>query len=395
MISVEEAKKRVQSSVKTSRSEILPLHSLVGRTLAEDVYAPINMPPFAQSAMDGYAVRREDLVKTKTLQLQSESKAGSSCVEDISEGKCVRIFTGAPTPANATAVIMQEKAKVVGDKITFDVDELKELANIRPIGEQMSKGELALQKGTRLNAGSVGFLASLGLVESEVYVDPKIAIIVTGDELVQPGEELGFGEVYESNSITLVSALQEVGRVDVKIEFVQDDYIATVEKLNDLKGRYDFLIFTGGISVGDYDYTGKALEELRTECIFYKVKQKPGKPLYFGKLDETYVFGLPGNPAAVLTCFYQYVYPAIQLFSGESAIGLKSIQMPLAHDFEQSAGRALFLKAKMTSMSVELLGKQASSMLASFTETNALVYISPEDTSYRKGDLVETFILPA
>ena len=395
MITVEEAKDLVHKYSQNNTIHTVQLGDSFGCTLAKSVYAPISLPPFAQSAMDGYAIRFEDLSVGNSFTLQGESKAGANTNELIKAQHCVRIFTGAPTPLNATAVVIQERASVFGDQIQFDTTNLKEFSNIRPIGEQINADQLALPAGTLLNAGSIGFLASLGISEIDVYTTPRIAIIVTGDELTQAGNPLDFGKIYESNSITLQCALQETGFNKFALEFIKDDFETTVNKIEELQNNYDYLIFTGGISVGDYDFTGKALEKLGAECFFYKVKQKPGKPLYFGKLNNTYVFGLPGNPAAALTCYYQYVFPSLQKYMGKTKTGLHKIELPLCHDFTQKSGRAQFLKAKFNTTAVTILGSQASSMLASFTEANCLVYITSDNKVYKKTDLVEVHVLPS
>lgn len=359
--------------------------------LAEDIKSPINMPPFNQSAMDGYAVLFDENYQNNFV-LVDEIKAGDNNKRDLKAGEAVRIFTGAPTPINANAVIMQENTSVKDGVLTID-DSLTVFKNIRLEGEQIQQKQIALKKGEQLNPQAIGFLATLGITEVTVYPRPKISIVVTGSELVTPGVPLKFGQIYESNAIMLQSAIIKKGFTDIDIVKVKDDYNETKNIINNALQKSDLLIISGGISVGDYDFVGKALLELNTEQIFYKVKQKPGKPLFFGKNKNTIVFALPGNPASALTCFYIYIETVLQKAIGNLNYSNETLNLTLESDYLKKGIRGEFLKAKWANNTVKILGNQSSAMLNSFAEANALVYLGDEDREVKKGERVTTYII--
>ena len=361
-----------------------------GYHLFEDIYSPINMPPFRQSAMDGYALHlHEDLTYT----LIGEVQAGNASRLQLKKGEAVRIFTGAPVPDTANAVMMQEKVKVDGNTISI-THKINQELNIRPLGEQVKQGDLALKQGTKLTPAAIGYLSSLGITKVSVYKKPNIALVTTGNELIEGGQELTYGKIYESNSKMLLSALYGLKFYDVTIHKVEDDYHQTLSKLNEVINANDLVIITGGISVGDYDFVGKALKELQVEELFYKVKQKPGKPLFFGKKHHTSIFALPGNPAAALTCFYVYVYIALQNMMNKKVNELPRVKAKSVSNFTKKGDRPQILKAIYNNEEVEILEGQNSSMQQTFAISNALVY-APEDVNEIKiNDTVETILLP-
>ena len=361
-----------------------------GYHLFEDIYSPINMPPFRQSAMDGYALHlHEDLTYT----LIGEVQAGNASRLQLKKGEAVRIFTGAPVPDTANAVMMQEKVKVDGNTISI-THKINQELNIRPLGEQVKQGDLALKQGTKLTPAAIGYLSSLGITKVSVYKKPNIALVTTGNELIEGGQELTYGKIYESNSKMLLSALYSLKFYDVTIHKVEDDYHQTLSKLKEVINANDLVIITGGISVGDYDFVGKALKELQVEELFYKVKQKPGKPLFFGKKHHTSIFALPGNPAAALTCFYVYVYIALQNMMNKKVNELPRVKAKSVSNFTKKGDRPQILKAIYNNEEVEILEGQNSSMQQTFAISNALVY-APEDVNEIKiNDMVETILLP-
>jgi len=298
MISIEEAIALVKKETKPLLKEtVKSLEKAGGYKLFKDILSPINMPPFRQSAMDGYALHLHDSL---TYNLVGEIKAGDNLQPILKKGDAIRIFTGAAVPDTANAVMMQEKVISNGNSITIQ-NQINTNTNIRPEGEQVKKGELALPKNTKLTPAAIGYLSSLGIENVSVYKKPTIAIVVTGNELVEAGSALEYGQIYESNSKMLLSTLYSLKFYDVTIHKIEDDYTKTVSKLNEVINSNDLVLISGGISVGDYDFVGKALTELNVEEHFYKVKQKPGKPLFFGTKNNTHIFALPGNPAAALT----------------------------------------------------------------------------------------------
>ncbi|MCH9659453.1 MAG: molybdopterin molybdotransferase MoeA [Bacteroidetes bacterium] len=391
MIDVSTAQKLVMSHCSINNKSVeVSLHDASDYVLAENVISKIDMPPFRQSAMDGYALHVGD---TSTYRLVGEVKAGDNSNLKLNTGEAVRIFTGAAVPDTANTVIMQEKVIVKGGLITIE-GALQTNLNIRPKAEQIKIDDIALTKGTTIKGAHIGFLASLGVTAITVYEKPSIAIVVTGNELVIPGNPLSFGEIYESNGAMLAAVLRELGYKSVSVLTVKDDYQCTKKTLKDTIENYDLTIVTGGVSVGDYDFVGKALNDLKVEEIFYKVKQKPGKPLFFGKKGSASIFGLPGNPAAALSCFYMYVYSHLKKMEGAINTNLLSISMPLVSDYTVKGDRAQFLKAKIVDGGVEVLGGQSSAMLRTFGEANALVFL-PEGTKHiSKDQHVKTIVLP-
>lgn len=361
-----------------------------GYILAKDVVSPIHMPPFRQSAMDGYAL---NLHNSLTYNLIGEIKAGDEHQPILKPGEAVRIFTGAAVPDTANAVMMQEKVTINGNNLEIEHQITEEL-NIRPLGEQVKIGETALKKGTKLNPAGIGYLTSLGITNVSVYRKPSIAIVTTGNELIEPGNELKHGQIYESNSKMLQSALYSLKFYDVTLHKVEDNYPNTVALLQSVIAKNDVVIITGGISVGDYDYVGKALTELQVEELFYKVKQKPGKPLFYGKKEKTSIFALPGNPAAALSCFYVYVYIALQTMMNRNTIELPRILATSTSKFIKRGDRPQFLKAIYKDSKVEILEGQNSSMLQTFALSNALVFIPGDISDVNINDEVEVILLP-
>ena len=391
LVSIKEAMNMVNTNVLSTKPKKVLLKNALDLFLSEDVMSPINMPPFNQSAMDGYAVLF-DKTHQNNFTLVDEIKAGDNNKRNLEIGEAVRIFTGAPTPTNANAVIMQENTSVENGVLKID-DTLTNFKNIRLEGEQIKQNQIALKKGEKLNPAAIGFLATLGITEVTVYPKPKISIVVTGNELIAPGAPLEHGQIYESNAIMLETALAKKGFTNITIEKVKDDYTATKATLERVIEKSDLVLISGGISVGDYDFVGKALLELKTEQIFYKIKQKPGKPLFFGKNQNTVIFALPGNPASALTCYYIYIESALQKIIGKPNYSKPTITLTLSNEYIKKGTRGEFLKAKATGSEVEILGSQSSAMLNSFAQANALIYLEDDVKIVEKGEKVNTYII--
>jgi len=340
--------------------------------------------------MDGYALHLHD---NNRYTLNGELKAGDGEEPHLRPGEAVRIFTGARVPETANAVAIQEKVIAFESNLTLEVP-VREGANIRPIGEQVMEGTVALEKNTRLNAAGIGFLASLGITEVEVFNKPAIALVTTGNELVSPGQPLGPGKIYESNSTMIFSLLKSLGYFQIKKYLVPDHYEKTISVLQKAIGENDFIIISGGISVGEYDYVGKALSEIGVNEHFYKVFQKPGKPLYYGSLNGKQIYGLPGNPAATLTCFYNYVLMGLELFSGNTQFKLNRTVAKVATSMDIPGDRPQFLKAIYTDGVVHILEGQNSSMLHTFSLANAFVFKPETLTRINTNDVVEVILLP-
>jgi molybdopterin molybdotransferase len=384
MIKVEEALQTIEDNSTKMPTKQIAVNKALGYVLAEKVISPINMPPFRQSAMDGYAFihsikHQYDIVST--------SQAGDHSNLKLKANETVRIFTGAFVPDNADTVVMQEHVIANKDSILIAVMPQKGI-NVRLKGEQIAKDNVVFEAGTLVTPAAIGFLASLGITEIEVYKKPKVAILVTGNELVKPGEKLKKGKIYESNSVMLQAALETVGISKTKVYRVKDNLKATKKALKDILKKYDMVLVSGGISVGDYDFVKEALLQNDVEEHFYKINQKPGKPMFFGSKNKTLVFALPGNPASSLTNFYIYVYPAIKNRIGFSEIHRTKIVRTLNSDIKNNTGKTLFLKARYNETDVTVLDGQSSAMLNTFAVANSLLIV-PEDVEvYEKGELV-------
>jgi molybdopterin molybdotransferase len=391
MITVEEAFKLVKNNITPNEKTILiELNNSLGYVLALDVFSPINMPPFRQSAMDGYALNLHNKSNYKII---DEIKAGDEHQPILNKGEAVRIFTGSAVPKTANTVIMQEKVTVKGIHLSIN-NTISKNKNIRPLGEQVKEGALALKKGTKLTSAAIGFLLALGIYEVSVYDKPKIGIVTTGNELVEAGQKLTYGKIYESNSGMLKNGLKALGFSKVTVNKIKDDYQTTLKSLEKIISKNDMVLISGGISVGDYDFVGKALLEIGTKQIFYKVKQKPGKPLFFGKLNSKPVFALPGNPASALSNFYIYVHPALERLSGNINFSINKGIAILDSDFIKKGDRVQFLKAHHENGKVTILEGQSSAMLHTFATANVLVYKPCNINDYVKGDTVQIIHLP-
>ncbi len=395
MVSVEEAHALMEEHCHALSHFSIPLRDAYSYVLAENIISPVNIPPFNQSAMDGYALHYADLKLGDTLDLVGEVPAGGIWHQELAEGQCVRIFTGAAVPDSADIVVEQERVFRQGDKISIRQEGLQIGANIRATGSQILSGEVALESGTLLNPASIGFLAGMGIHRVNVFRKPEIAIVITGNELQEPGTELTPGNIYESNSMMLNAALLEAGFPAQHTVIVRDDEDDIEIVFNRFAGKVDVLLFTGGISVGDYDLIRKKLENSEVENVFYKVKQKPGKPFWFGLSGKTKLFALPGNPAAVLTCFYEYVYPALRKMTGHHNIHLPSRKAALTTQYKKKSGLAHFLKGRMNGSEVTLLSGQESYKLNSFALADCLVYIPQEIEYLPEGETVEVHLLPS
>ena len=389
MISVKEAIERIKDNTNKGRTQSLSINDALNHVLAEDILSPINMPPFNQSAMDGYALHTHS---GSEYDLIGETKAGDASAYSLNSGQAIRIFTGGMIPKGADAVAKQEIVTKSGQKIVIN-EAISAQANIRPMGEQIKQGDLAFNKGTFLNAGAVGYLATLGLTHVEVYRRPQISIIATGNELTKPGQTLESGKIYESNTFMLKAALQTTG-FDAKILTVHDDYAATRNTIEKALKASDVVLLTGGISVGDYDFVEEALNELGVQNIFYKVKQKPGKPLYFGKKEDKMIFALPGNPAAALSCFYVYVFSALNQIMGREDSDLRTLKLKLKAPYKKSPNLTHFLKAYMHDGEVEILPAQSSAMLSSFIRANCIIVAEEGKEEWNIDDAVDVLILP-
>ncbi|MDP4261351.1 MAG: molybdopterin molybdotransferase MoeA [Bacteroidota bacterium] len=394
MISVAEAKKIIGENIVAPQPVKLLLPDAAGKVLAEDVYAVFDIPAFPQSSMDGYAFRFSDWKQNRKLIVEGEIAAGSNEKISLATGKAIRIFTGAPVPQGADTVIMQEKASTNSTGELFIEDNgITKGTNVRPKGSEIRTGELALEKNSILSPAAIGFLAGMGVMEVRVFPNPSISIIITGKELQQPGKPLEYGQVYDSNSFTLHAVLRNL-HIDTVKTFRADDNLEVLTGiLEEALEQSDIVLLTGGISAGDYDFVLKAAENCGITKIFHKIKQRPGKPLYFGKKGNKLVFGLPGNPSSVLTCFYEYVLAALEILT-KRKISLQLINAPLSQSFRKTTGLTHFLKGFYDGKRVTVLEAQESYRLSSFAKANCFIKINEDVTECKEGETVEVHLLP-
>lgn len=387
MVTIEEALKIIIDQQVKLKPETRNLNGCLGYSLSKDITASFDMPSFDNSAMDGYAL----CGISKEYSIVGEVAAGDRSQLELKEGEAVRIFTGAKVPENTTAVMMQEKTRVTGNFLFLE-QEPKKGQSIRKKGEELKEGQVVFEKGYTITPAGIGMIGSLGMDKVEVFKKPAINLITTGNELVKPGKPKQEGQIYESNSYALASSCKNYGFTCQEKMQIEDDFEAIKSGIKRSLETADVLILSGGISVGDYDFVKEALEENGVEEQFYKVLQKPGKPLYFGRKEDKFVFALPGNPASSLSCFYIYVLPLLFQLSGSKKSGLEQYHFSVSHDYENRSDRPSFLKAKIYNGKVKILNGQGSSMIQSMALGNALVFLGPE-TSVKKGDAVECFLI--
>jgi molybdopterin molybdotransferase len=388
LISFEEAKELLINEVPMAKIENYEVNASRGLVTAVSILSPMDSPPFNQAAVDGYAFRNKDLKKFKSFKICGESTAGKIFADKWESGNCIRIFTGAAVPDFLDTVVMQEHVTVRKGEMFPDNETLARGSNIRYRGSQIRKREVAFPKYERITSGSIGLLYSLGITSIRCFKKPIIAIIVTGNELITPGNELQEGTIYESNSFMLKSVLNEHGFQDISIYRAPDNLQNTIDIFKEASKDHDFVLFTGGISVGDYDFVGKALSNQKVKAIFYKVKQKPGKPIYFGMKSKKAIFGLPGNPASVMVCFYEYVLPALYRSMGYPTPFSKELQLPVKGSYSKKSGMVHFLRAYTDLQTVTILEGQESYKLLSFCKANCMVVIDEEVVEIKEGDLV-------
>lgn len=393
MISVHEAKKILQNYTRPLPPNVVSLLQACGRVLANDIISPINVPPFHQSSVDGYAFNYSDLSRYPQLRLSQEIPAGKSSDRELQSGETARIFTGSPLPIGADTVIMQEFVEVHDNKVTCKDEFLKIGGNVRPMGSQTMRGECALPSGTLLTPAAIGLLAGLGITEVSIIPTPKIALITTGNELVEPGNQLLPGQVFESNSYSLQAALGEM-HIELSAKAsVSDNELQTTDCIRELLADCDVLLLTGGVSVGDYDYVPQALANCGVEKIIHKIRQRPGKPFYFGVLGEKIVFGLPGNPSSVLTCFYRYVRPALYQLMAIQPSEPIARTIPLAKDYTKKSGLTYFLKGQVQDGRAVPLGAQESYQMNTYARAECLIELDEMRTEYHAGEPVTVYML--
>jgi len=376
--------------------ERVPLAQAVGRVLAEDLRAPRALPPFAASTMDGYALRAADAGRPgASLPVSMEVAAGHPARRPLPRGTCARIFTGAPLPRGADTVEMQEEVDRTGEVAVF-----RRPAQVgrfvRPVGDDVARGAVALAAGALLDPGAIGLCASLGRGQVAVHRRPRVAILPTGDEIVPLGTRPGPGQIIESNSHALAAAVAEAGGVPTILPAVVDEAVPLRRAIRKARG-FDVLVTCGGVSVGDRDLVKAALADAGARLDFWKVAARPGKPLAFGRRGRTVVFGLPGNPASALVAFELYARPALRALAGLSGIGRTIIRGRLAEAMEKPAGLTVYLRVRAEATGDGLvfspLRTQASGNLTSTTGHQALAVLPPGRARFARGARVRAILV--
>lgn len=367
-------------------TQVLPLTESLGRILAQGYQVPADVPPADNSAVDGYALRVEDYTAGQPLTISDRIPAGSA-PSPLKPGTAARIFTGSEVPAGADTVIMQERVEVTDNGIVISA-EVKPDQNIRRRGQDLAEGSLALAKGTKIRAQEMGLLASIGVAEVTVMKKLRVAILSTGDELVDPGMPLGPGQIYNTNRFTLLGLLAEAGCDVVLCETLRDERDLTRETLERAASKADLIITSGGVSVGEEDHVRAVLEEAG-ELSLWRMAIKPGKPLAFGSISGTPVLGLPGNPAAVLVTFLIVGMPYIRTCQGRLQVYPVGQPLPSMFEVTSPSVRKEFVRARTETADdntrVNAFSNQSSGVLSSACWASGLAVV-PEHTTVAEGD---------
>jgi molybdopterin molybdotransferase len=389
MISVCAAIEQLVASAKiTDGIESLPVTQSLGRVLAEDITATIDVPPADNSAMDGYAFCYADALKNNFILPLSQRVPAGIAPQSLTPSTIARIFTGAEIPSGADTVAMQENCTEQGGAVTIG-GSITAAANIRLKGQDIQSGETILRAGTKLRAQEMGLLSSIGVKTIRVFKPLKIAIFSTGDELVEPGEDLGPGQIYNSNRATLTGLIESLGMNPIDLGTVPDSLEATQSVLKKAAAQGDIIISAGGVSVGDEDYVKSAVAKLGS-IDFWRVAIKPGKPLAFGQVDSTPFIGLPGNPASVFVTFMILARPFLLASQGLRRV-LPQPLKAIAQFNKSGEKREVYLRAKLTETGVEIYPNQSSGVLSSAC-WGELFVVQQSGQSIEIGDLVD--VLP-
>jgi molybdopterin molybdotransferase len=396
VLSVADALRSVIAKVPRLPSEVVPLAAARGRVLATDLIASRALPGFDNSAMDGYAARSSEL--PATLPIGGVIAAGSTA-QATPERTAMRIFTGAPVPAGLDTIVIQEDTSLDGDRVTLPASPVGE--HIRRAGEDLAAGDRVLSAGTRVTSWELGVMAALGVAEVAVSRAPRVAVIATGDELVEVATAPGPGQLVASSSYALCALIAELGGTATSLGIVRDD-VDVLAKVLDSITQHDAVITTGGVSVGDRDHVRAAFAAAGIELEVSKVAMKPGKPFSFGRRGgppDVPIFGLPGNPVSTLVGFELFVRPALLAMQGASAIHRARAPVQLPKGYRKPAGRAHYLRARLARDGERLVAhvhpKQGSAMMSSLIGCTALVEIAAELTDVPAGALAPAILLEA
>lgn len=396
-----EAQKIVLDATKPLGLEKIGLLDALGRVLGEDIIASRDNPPWDNSAMDGFAVRWEDLkqehaiIKPIVLKVIEDVPAGKVATKAVGPGQAIRIMTGAPIPKGANAVVKVEETEPAGDFVRI-FKPVEPGANIRPQGEDVKKGDCIIAKGTQIRPAEAGMLAILAKSFVLVYQRPRVAILSTGDELADLDERFDEDKIINSNSYGIAAAVQEAGGIPILLGIAKDQPAALKEKIAHGLNA-DIVVLSGGVSMGDYDFTNAVFKELGAEMNFWKLAVRPGQPLAFGKIQGKLAFGLPGNPVSSMVTFEQLVRPTILKMAGHRSYGRPVVQAVFQEKFSKKADRRHFLRGILTRedgmLKVRTTGDQGSGILTSMVKANCLIDVPEQVERLNPGDIVTVQIL--
>jgi molybdopterin molybdotransferase len=375
---------------KRGRSEQVHVLDAAGRVLAEDVSADRDYPPFDRSARDGFAVRAADV--PGELLVVGEVRAGATSEDEVKSGSAVEIMTGAPLPHGADAVVMVEHVERHENRVAISRS-IKSGENFTPRGTEAKRGEIVLRAGRRIGFAETGVLAMVGRERVEVFRQPRVAILPTGDEIVEAGVEPLPHQIRNSNAWSLAVQVHRAGGIPELLPIARDSYESTRASVEHGL-RADLLLLSGGVSAGKYDIVEQVLADLGAKFFFTRVKIQPGQPLVFGAVGETFFFGLPGNPASTMVTFELFARAAIERLSGCNDVMLPLLRAMLAHDFKQKTGLTRFLPARLSEdgSTVEPLGWQGSGDIPALARANAFLVTEPDRESWKEGDDIRVLL---
>ena len=400
MISVEEALKTILENIRPLDCENVPITSALGCAIGESIVSGRTIPPLANSAMDGYAVVAGDTAfasKTKpvVLDVLEDVPAGKVATQPIRNGQAIRIMTGAPLPDGANAVVRVEDTEAQGGRVKIFVAAAPGL-DIREAGEDVKTGELVISKGSILRAAEIGMLAALGRSYVSVHQRPVVAVVSTGDELVEVDETPGPGKIVNSNGYSLAALVLEAGGIPLQVGIARDNREDLLAKFR-AASRADIVISSGGVSVGDYDLVKDIMAEIGSRIQFWRVAMRPGRPLAFGLLEGKPLFGLPGNPVSSMVSFEQFIRPSILKMRGYSNIYRRVVLAEITEGYKKKQGLKYFLRARVGFRDgryiASLTGEQGSGILKSMVLANGLVVLPKDITSVNPGDEVAVQLL--
>ncbi|WP_217542070.1 bifunctional molybdopterin-guanine dinucleotide biosynthesis adaptor protein MobB/molybdopterin molybdotransferase MoeA [Vibrio cholerae] len=391
-LSVEQGREKILSLIlPLAETESVAIQECYQRVLAREVSSPINVPAYRNSAMDGYALRSDDLERD-SYRVVAEVLAGSHYPKTVELGEAVKIMTGAPMPLGADTVVMREQAMQNGELVSFAGVKIKAGQNVRQAGEDLAQGQAVFHSGQRLLSPEMGMLASLGFEHADVFRSLKVAIFSTGDEVQAPGGDIEPNSIFDSNRFTLTGLLKQLGCQVIDLGIIEDDEAKMMQVLEQAAKQADVVITSGGVSVGDADFIKSALEKLG-HIDFWRINMRPGRPLAFGQIAGKPFFGLPGNPVAVMVSFINFVEPALRKMQGEQGWQPLKVNAIALQDLRSRQGRTEFSRGVYAfnaqgQLTVRTTGKQGSGILRSMSEANCLIEIAPAIDTVKVGESV-------